>query len=355
MDAVDLFWNGRTRRPRLPWRLVLAVVVLVAVSLALNRALAGAIDVLADPVVGVLTPTLSGAEARTVVRGLLSLVGQAVVILLVVSLVGRVVDRRWLRDYGFALDRTWWLDLGAGLAIGAVLMTGVFLLELALGWIRITGTLVIGQADFAVWPWIGWSLLTYVGVGVVEEFLFRGYLLTNVAEGLTWFDRVGRREAVGIATLGTSLLFGLAHATNPSASLASTLGILVGALMLAAGYVITGELAIPIGIHVTWNFVQGTVYGFPVSGTTHGVSILGIEQAGPTLLTGGAFGPEAGLVGVLAAIAGIGLVVAWVHQTAGEVHIDPQVTTPALRTASDSGAQPDGDGPQQSAPDADRY
>lgn len=271
-------------------------------------------------------------QAVVAIGGLLAIGAQGGVIVAAVLLAGRLVDRRTVRDFGFHLDRAWWLDLGVGLAIGAVLMVAVFLVELAAGWIRIVDTLHVGRAGFAFWPWVGVSFLTYAFVGLYEELLLRGYLLTNLAEGLTWFDRVSTAWAVGIAVAGTSLLFGAMHLGNPNATLASFTGIALAAIMLAAGYVLTGELAIPIGIHVTWNFVQGTVFGFPVSGTTHGVSVVVIEQQGPALITGGAFGPEAGLIGVLTSLVGIGLIAAWVRRREGRLGIHPIVATPELRT-----------------------
>jgi len=77
---------------------------------------------------------------------------------------------------------------------------------------------------------------------------------------------------------------------------------------------LTGSLAIPIGIHITWNFFQGYVFGFPVSGgRDFSTTFIAIQQGGPTVWAGGDFGPEGGLIGLLAMMLGILLVIAWVR------------------------------------------
>lgn len=302
--VVSFLWNTRTRRPRLPWRLVSVFVVLAVLSLVVGiggSLLRGSLATALGLVVPAAQATLVAGNALFATTQLVGFVGA-------VYLTGRFVDRRWFRDFGLDVDRDWWADLGFGLVLGAALMTGIFLVELAAGWVAVTGTLRIEAASFPFWPWFGWAVVTFVGVGITEELLARGYLIKNLAEGLTWFDRVGPAGAVGLAVAASALVFGFGHASNPNASLASTTGIVVAAVMLAAGYVLTGELAIPIGVHVTWNLFQGPVYGFPVSGLDFGLSVVAVEQRGPALLTGGSFGPEAGLLGVAASVVGIGLI-----------------------------------------------
>ncbi len=97
------------------------------------------------------------------------------------------------------------------------------------------------------------------------------------------------------------------------------------ALLLGLGYILTGELAMPIGIHFTWNFFQGYVFGFPVSGSSTGSSVIAIQQGGPALWTGGAFGPEAGLVGILATALGCILILLWVRWRYGKLQLQSRL------------------------------
>ncbi|HMB50011.1 MAG TPA: CPBP family intramembrane glutamic endopeptidase, partial [Natronoarchaeum rubrum] len=234
-------------------------------------------------------------------------------------------------DFGFRLDRDWWLDFVFGLALGVGLMTLVFLVELAAGWVRVTGTLR-ASAGASVPVALAGAVVLFVAVSIGEELLLRGYLLTNLAEGLRG---LGPAVAVALATLLSSAVFGLLHVGNPSATLVSTTNVALAGVVLAAGYVLTGELGVPVGFHLTWNFFQGPVYGFPVSGTSPGVAVVAVAERGPDRWTGGAFGPEAGLLGVAALAVGLAGIAAWSRFRTGEVSLSPAVWTPDLRNVAE--------------------
>ena len=245
-------------------------------------------------------------------------VGTVVVIILTFFLAGWILDRRKFTDFGFHFSHQWWMDLCFGLVLGAVLMIMIFLIELSAGWITINGTLrAIGNSFLSGWLA---ALIGFISVGIYEEMLFRGYHLRNLVEGINW-KLWGSRSALWIGYIVSSSIFGLAHATNPNATLVSTLNLVLAGLFLGLGFVLTGELAIPIGLHITWNFFQGNVFGFPVSGSRSGASLISIQQGGPNLFTGGAFGPEAGLVGIFAILIGSILTILYVRKTRGEVRM----------------------------------
>jgi hypothetical protein len=85
----------------------------------------------------------------------------------------RWLDHRPIVDYGFHLSRAWWLDLGFGLALGVFLMAGVYALALAIGWVKVTGSLVSppGQPFIAA---ILADVVVLVGVAGWEEIVFSG-------------------------------------------------------------------------------------------------------------------------------------------------------------------------------------
>jgi uncharacterized protein len=311
------FFDEVTGRLRAPWRLLLQYLAYTVTVPLLVNLLAGAF-LLAGTGAGSSSPSaLAGSPLLPVIGGVAGLGGA----LLSVWLAGRFLDRRPFADFGFHLSVGWWLDLLFGMALGALLMTTVFLVQSGLGWVTVTGSFESLVPGAPFWLAVLVPATLFVCVGFYEELVFRGYQLRNAAEGLN-SSSLGPRGAVLLAWALSSAFFGFLHAANPSATILSTANVALAGLMLGCGYVLTGELAIPIGLHVTWNFFQGTVFGFPVSGLRiGGATFLSIEQGGPDLWTGGPFGPEGGLLAPAAMALGIVLTALWVRLRCGLVAV----------------------------------
>jgi membrane protease YdiL (CAAX protease family) len=309
------FFEEGTGRFRALWRLVFQYwIYRVAVSIFANLLVVGWLALRSGGSSGRLAG-LAGSPALPLIGGLAGLAGAVLSVWLAV----RFLDRRPFRDLGFRLDRGWWLDLCFGMGLGVLLITTVFLVERGLGWISVTGAFETegGGAPFALYLLV--PVITFLCVGFYEETVFRGYELRNAAEGLN-YPALGPRGAVVVAWVFSSAFFGALHAANPNATFLSTLNIILAGLMLGLGYVLSGQLAIPIGLHVTWNLTQGAVYGLPVSGLGgFGASFLSTEQAGPDLWTGGSFGPEGGLLAPAAMLLGVLLIALWVRLRTGKI------------------------------------
>lgn len=351
--VANIFYNHLEKRVRAPWRLLIQMLFFLGSSVAIGIVLG----------VGLMIISLVRGDASTDMTALDSLFSHPLsrVISTILSLLfmwvsylvaSRWLDRRPIRDYGFHLNNRWWADFGFGLFLGAVLMAFIYAVEIAAGWVTVTGIMQSALPGIGFWGALIASLIAYICVGIYEEMLSRGYQLRNLAEGLN-FKSISPRAAFLIAYLLSSSIFGILHAGNPNATLISTVNLIVAGLFLGLGYVLTGELAMPIGLHITWNFFQGNVFGFPVSGGSSSVSFIAIQQGGPDLWTGGAFGPEAGLIGLLAIVLGSILTVLWVRWRYGKIEFQsrlavyqpPQAVSAPKKDQWMGEAQPEQDAP----------
>lgn len=221
----------------------------------------------------------------------------------------RWIDRRNIVDFGLHIDREWWLDGLVGLAIGAVNLTLVALIEQSLGWatFRLEPASVF-NAPFAFV--ILAVLINLFAIGVGEELTFRAYQIRNLAEGLSRY--MGAKGALATAWILVSGIFGLLHMLNPNATVMSGLNVTLAGLMLGLAYILTGELAMPLGIHIAWGFFEGFIYGFPNSGMAPSSWLIVNRVTGPELWTGGAFGPEAGLLVSVLLVIDVFFIIGWV-------------------------------------------
>ncbi len=226
-----------------------------------------------------------------------------IVVLAVVWFFRHWIDRRSFASLGLERAHGWWREVLAGFAFSLAAWVVIFLLSLGLGSVTIAGfppvdsgweTALVGLA-------VGLGLNALVGFG--EEVDARGYVLQNLAEGIRFWP----------AVLVSAVYFGVLHLLNPGAGLGSTVGIVFAGILLASGYHATGRLWFSIGMHAAWNFAEGPVFGFPVSGLDMG-GLLRLNISGPDWLMGGAFGPEAGGLVIGVEVAMIALLLAWARR-----------------------------------------
>lgn len=202
----------------------------------------------------------------------------------------RLGERRWPVE----LDPRSLPELLLGIAIGAGIMSLIMAVLVGFDWYDLRGSDSLSATK---------AVAVGIQTGVVEELVVRGVI----------FRLLTRAFNVWWALLVSAVFFGVTHLTNPGASAFSAFAIALEAgVLFAALYVWTGRLWASIGVHASWNFFQGYVYGAPVSGFDMEGSLLeAAPDAGdPALLTGGAFGPEASLAALSIATAA-GLLTLW--------------------------------------------
>ncbi|HUH98854.1 MAG TPA: type II CAAX endopeptidase family protein [Anaerolineales bacterium] len=208
-----------------------------------------------------------------------------------VYLARRFLDRRSFISIGFKMDSRIPFDILAGILITFIMMGGIFVAMRALGWLKFE-SFAWNDDPLQVVALQTLSFFTFfIVVGFNEELLFRGYHLQTITSGLNLYWGL----------FLSSVIFGGLHLGNPNATWISAAGIFFAGIFLAYGYIRTQQLWLPIGLHLGWNFFEGIVFGFPVSGLNV-YPLMHIRVSGPETWTGGAFGPEAGLI-VLPALA----------------------------------------------------
>jgi hypothetical protein len=187
------------------------------------------------------------------------------------------------------LDGRWMVELILGALVGACLMLVPALVLVLLGrveWQR-------NPVDIAV---LGSGGLTLLNAALAEELLFRGFAFQRLMAGLGAWP----------AQLIVGGFFLLIHLDNAgmtgSTALRAGANIFLASLLLGMAFIRTRRLALPIGVHFMANFVQGCVLGFGVSGETQPRWLIPILD-GPEWLTGGEFGLEASLPGLVAVAA----------------------------------------------------
>jgi membrane protease YdiL (CAAX protease family) len=197
----------------------------------------------------------------------------------------RFFDRRSFASLGLHLNKQTLSDIVLGIVIAFVVMSIVYIIEHSLGWLTFESFAWQSVSSSEVLSQTLRGFLVYAHTGFKEELIFRGYVLQTLVSGLNLFWGV----------VISSLYFGIEHLSNPHSSWMSTAGIVIIGLFFAYGYLRTGQLWLPIGLHFGWNFFENALFGFPVSGFDR-PGLFHINVSGPELWTGGAFGPEAGLL-----------------------------------------------------------
>jgi membrane protease YdiL (CAAX protease family) len=305
----NIFWNGEQHRLRAGWRVLIHLILFFAL-------LIGAY-ILHDAL-------LSGGFANAIAE-LLSNLFYLAGGLSLAWLMARFIDHRPYADYGFHLDPKWWLDLGFGLSLAAFLMTGIFLSLKMAGWMIATMTATTNYELPFVLAFL-LKVIQFAVVAVNEELAFRGYQLRNLAEGFAG-QRLGARGAIISALLFSAAMFGLGHLANSNSTILSTSNLILSGLVIGFSYLLTGELGISIGMHLTWNLFMGTVYGFPISGAAPTTHLFSIQSTGSTLWTGGAFGPEGGLIFFVWMLIGCGLIVLWIKWLRKQITLHTSLAT----------------------------
>lgn len=260
---------------RAGWRVMIFLALVVIITLVfitpfvVMRALRGSAGPQVSIGVGALTPLGLGISE-----------GSLFIIPSIAALIMARIERRKYGQYGlparYAFRKDFWIGMLVGfLAISACLL-GIF----AFHGFHLTGLAIHGSTIASATA--AWAV-TFVIVGLAEEFSFRGYLQYTLTTGIGFWP----------SAIVMSLLFGAAHMTNPGESKFGLFSVVLFGLLFCLILRRTGNLWWAVGFHAGWDWGQTFFYGVPDSGLAPYHNLFGSAFDGPRWLTGGSVGPEA--------------------------------------------------------------
>ena len=186
-------------------------------------------------------------------------------------------------------------DLLAGLGVA------VLLYAVGFGTSLLMGTVEIASVEWVPRDLLG-TLLFFLLVAVTEEVMLRGFVLGRMlSAGMNRF----------VALFLSSALFSAMHLFNPNFALLPFVNILLAGCLLGASFLYTRNLCFPVVLHWFWNWLQGPVLGYEVSGMDSGETLLTLRLTGSDLLTGGSFGFEGSLLCTVLLVGGTLAIVAY--------------------------------------------
>lgn len=225
-------------------------------------------------------------------------IGVQAVIVGLTSIACQLLRRKPLAELLGEFSVRWLKELCVGGLIGAALMLIPALILGTFGWVKLQPN-PLGLSSLPS------SLLLFAGVAVAEELLFRGFVFQRLLSGL------GKWPAQFII----AVFFLLTHLNNPGMSgsikVIASINIFLASLMFGLAFLRTRSLAMPLGLHWMANWIQGGVLGFGVSGTAQPGLLKPVFDEAPAWLTGGQFGLEASLPGLICVAAALLLLNMW--------------------------------------------
>lgn len=204
-------------------------------------------------------------------------------IFLLASWIMAKIEGRTLADFGLPGSRAFRGQFWQGLVAGCISLSVLLLALRAAGVFRFGA---IGMHGADIWKWGALWGLAFVGVALKEDFMFRGYAQFTLSTGIGFWP----------AAVVWSGLFGVGHLGNSGENWAGALAVFVYGLFACLLLRRTGNLWMPIGFHVGWDWCETYLYGVADSGNLSSKHLLNPSFSGPSWLTGGSVGPEGSLL-----------------------------------------------------------
>jgi CAAX protease family protein len=207
-------------------------------------------------------------------------------VLVFAALVMAFIERERWGNYGLPLrrlgSRDFWIGLAWGFVGLSLVMAGLWLA----GAYRVDSFALTGAA---IWKFAALWGVMFLIVGLLEEFMLRGYLQYALASGIGFWP----------ASVITSILFLLAHMGNPGETWMGLSDVFIIGMFFCLTLWRSGDLWFAVAFHASWDWGMTYFYSVPNSGTSAIGQLLHVRLQGPTWLSGGSAGPEGSIINLV--------------------------------------------------------
>jgi hypothetical protein len=184
-------------------------------------------------------------------------------------------------------------DILWGFIVAAAIYAVGYIVSLLAGWVSVSGS----HFDPT---YLLLQFLFYIMVAILEESMMRGFVLGHMLD-------VGMNKF--LALLISSFLFACLHLGNPGITSFALFNLTLAGILLGITYIYTRNLWFPISLHLFWNFIQGPILGYEVSGSGGKDTLLKLAISDNTLMNGGDFGFEGSLPCTILMLITTGLII----------------------------------------------
>lgn len=277
-------FKNKEGKVRSGWKIAFVLAITLAAIFIISAIMGGVVGALmtasGDMIVRNLTDVTYTARGERILQivNTVAMFLQEAAFIITSIIAWKLIQKRKLSDMGFPSLKSHTVEFIIGLVIGIVSISIVFV-----------ALVLSGQARVDSWtPQFASSQLVYVFiyicVGFAEEIFGRGYVMSVLRQ----------TKSKPVIIIVSAVLFALLHSGNPGVGPLPYINLALFGVFTAYIYIRSGNIWMCIGYHITWNYFQGYVFGFKVSGTnTQGMLTTVFPKE--SLLNGGAFGPEGGL------------------------------------------------------------
>ena len=196
-------------------------------------------------------------------------------------IIWKVFEKQKLSKMGLTSIKKGYKEFIIGLILGAITMSIVAIVIMAIGDIHMINPINKPQISMSLL----YGLISFIFVGFGEEILSRGYIMSVLKQTRNKW----------IVLVGPALIFAALHLGNPGIDILSFINLFLVGVLFAYMFMKSKNIWMPIGYHITWNYFQGYIWGFEVSGLNVN-GLYKIKNISNNIINGGEFGPEGGII-----------------------------------------------------------